>query len=154
MHEPEVVLARLRVAFGGQPHDLSQVDAANVAPDRRAWVAGLLAGGLDRLSAEDLDLLVFRAISTVGGTATFKFALSRFLAVMLLAPAYAASAVSDAFVILPKLDHARFEAWPIAERQAILDALELWSGRRLAADPADEGALAFRDWVGARRPPG
>lgn len=151
MQEPEVILSRLSAAFGDQPHDLRLEGRINVAPDRRDWVEGLLAGGLDRLSPEDLDLLVYRAISTVGGTPTFKFALSRFLAVMLLAPAYGAGAVSDAFVILSKLDHARFETWPPEERRAILEALELWAARRLDADPTDDSAADLRAWVEARR---
>jgi hypothetical protein len=151
VQEPEVVLARLGAAFGDQPHDLRLQGRSNVAPDRREWIAKLLAEGLDRLSAEDLDLLVFRAISTVGGAPTFKFALSRFLAVMLLEPAYGARATSDAFVILPKLDHARFDAWPAEERRAILEALELWAERRLEADQTDSGASDIREWVNARR---
>ncbi|RAK66459.1 hypothetical protein [Phenylobacterium kunshanense] len=151
MQEPEVVLARLGAAFGDQPHDLRLHGRVNVAPDRREWIEGLLAAGMDRLSPADLDMLVYRAISTVGGTPTFKFALSRFLAVMLLEPAFGAGAVSDAFVILPKLDHARFEAWPEEERRAILEALELWAERRLTADPADVPAAALRTWVETRR---
>lgn len=151
MQEPEVVLARLGAAFGDQPHDLRLHGRVNVAPDRREWIEGLLSAGLDRLSPTDLDLLVYRAISTVGGTPTFKYALSRFLAVMLLEPAFGAGATSDAFVILPKLDHARFDTWAPEERRAILEALELWAERRLSADPADAGAADLRAWVEARR---
>jgi hypothetical protein len=151
MQEPEVAVARLGGAFADQPHDLSP-DA--VTRDRRDWVEGLLARGMDRLSPDDLDLLVFRAISTVGSVATFKFALSRFLAVMIEAPAYADRATSDAYVILPKLDHAKFEAWPEVQRRAILEALELWADRRIIAATSqghDPEAKAILDWVEARR---
>jgi hypothetical protein len=150
MQEPEVVVARLGGAFADQPHELS---AEAVAPDRRAWVEGLLAGGME-LSPQDLDLLVFRAISTVGGVATFKFALSRFLGVMIEAPAYTDAATSDAYVILPKLDHARFAEWPPEQRRAILDALELWADRRIIAATSlgdDPEAKAILAWVEARR---
>ena len=151
MQESEVVLARLNAAFSAQEHDITQ---DNVAPDRRTWVEGLLAKGLDQLSAQDLDLLVFRAISTVGGAPTFKFALARFLSVMIEAPAYTDMATSDAHVILPKLTHARFEEWPQAERQAILEALELWADRRLIAATSqgyDPEAKDILEWVNARR---
>lgn len=150
MQEPEVVVARLGGAFADQPHDLS-VDA--VTRDRRDWVEGLLARGMD-LSAQDLDLLVFRAISTVGTVATFKFALSRFLGVMIEAPAYAEAATSDAYVILPKLDHARFAEWSTEQRRAILDALELWADRRIITATSqghDPEAKAILDWVAAQR---
>ncbi len=111
---------------------------------------GLITRGLDQISPAELDLLVFRAISTVGGQATFKYALSRFLGVMIEAPGYAARATSDAYVILPKLEHAAFEAWPDDQRRAILEALELWADRRLIADKADPEARDIRDWVLAR----
>lgn len=151
MQEPEVVIARLGGAFADQPHDLSP---DSVTRDRRDWVEGLLARGMDRLSPQDLDLLVFRAISTVGSVATFQFALSRFLAVMIEAPAYADQATSDAYVILPKLDHARFAEWPETQRRAILDALELWADRRIIAATSqghDPEAKALLTWVAAQR---
>lgn len=151
MQEPEVVLARLGAAFAELTHDL---DPATVARDRRSWVEGLVRRGLDRLSPADLDLLVFRAISTVGGLRTFKYALSRFLGVMIEAPGYGSSATSDAYVILPKLDHAGFADWPQAQRRAILEALELWADRRVIAATSqgrDPEAKAILEWVNARR---
>lgn len=151
MQEPEVVVARLGEAFADQPHDLR---ADTVAPDRRPWVEALEARGMDRLSPQDLDLLVFRAISTAGGVPTFKYALSRFLGVMIEAPAYADAATSDAYVILPKLDHAAFADWPPRQRRAILDALELWADRRIIAATSlgdDPEAKAILDWVAAQR---
>lgn len=152
MQEGEVVLARLNAAFSGQRHDLDL--ARNVSPNRKEWIEGLLAKGLDQLDAQDLDLLVFRAISTVGGASTFKYALARFLSVMIVQPAYADIATSDAHMILPKLDHAKFQDWPKAERQAILEALELWADRRLIAATSegyDPEAKDILEWVNARR---
>jgi hypothetical protein len=154
VQEGEVVLARLNAAFSGQQHDMVVGGQGNVAPNRKDWIAGLLAKGLDQLNAQDLDLLVFRAISTVGGVATFKFALARFLSVMIEAPAYGNVATSDAHMILPKLEHARFEDWPAAERQAILEALELWADRRLITATSqgyDPEAKDILEWVNARR---
>lgn len=154
MQESEVVLARLNAAFSGQRHDLALGSRGNVSPNRKAWIEDLLAKGLDQLSAHDLDLLVFRAISTVGGVATFKYALARFLSVMIEAPAYGDIATSDAHMILPKLEHAAFQDWPKAERRAILEALELWADRRLIAATSegyDPEAKAILEWVNARR---
>ena len=154
MQEGEVVLARLNAAFSGQQHDLVVGSRLNVSPNRKEWIEGLLAKGLDQINARDLDLLVFRAISTVGGVSTFKYALARFLSVMIEAPAYAHMATSDAHMILPKLDHAAFQDWPEAERRAILEALELWADRRLIAatsESYDPEAKAILEWVNARR---
>lgn len=154
MQEGEVVLSRLNSAFSGQPHDIVGGERGNVSPNRKEWIEGLLARGMDQLSGADLDLLVFRAISTVGGVPTFKFALARFLSVMIQAPAYRETATSDAHIILPKLDHAGFELWPKAERRAILEALELWADRRLieaTSEGYDPEAKAILEWVEARR---
>ncbi|WP_296595050.1 hypothetical protein [Phenylobacterium sp.] len=152
MQEGEIVLARLNAAFSGQRHDLAI--GRNVSPDRTEWIEGLLAKGMDRLDGHDIDLLVFRAISTVGGVATFKFALARFLSVMIQAPAYSSMTTSDAHMILPKLEHAAFETWPKEERRAILEALELWADRRIieaTSEGYDPEAKAMLEWVEARR---
>jgi hypothetical protein len=151
VQEPEVVIARLGAAFADQDHDLVVEGEIKAAPDRRTWVEQLLQAGFDRISPADLDLLVFRAISTVGGVPTFKFALSRFLGVMIMAPRYGDRSSSDSYVILPKLDHAQFWEWPVEQRRAIVDALELWADRRLLAEPADREAEDIQAWVNAHR---
>lgn len=129
----------------------------NASPLRNDKILALRKRDLDALDADELDWLVAKSMTTIGGVPTFKFFLSRFLVAMLGA---ASVPFSDAHVILPRLKDAGFGQWPADQQSAILAGLRLWAAQRLARDAndteadwdydsRDAGAVEIMDWVNA-----
>ncbi len=152
-------MAVLDAAFAHQHHDMWTGERINASPLRQDEVRALRKRDLDRLTLNDLDQLVFKSVSTIGGVPTFKFFYGRFLSAVIRAHD---ACVSDSYVVLPKLEAADFDQWPDAEKAAVLDAMDIWATQRLAFDAVgqdsesppdlpDEQALEIREWVNARR---
>lgn len=130
----------------------------NASPLRTDKVEALRKRDLNALKPAELDWLVAKSMTTIGGVPTFKFFLWRFLVAMLggfVGPA------SDAQVVLPRLEEAAFDQWPAEQQTAILEGLRLWAEQRIARDDADDDAdwtydspdaeaLEIMDWVNAR----
>ncbi|GAA0638953.1 hypothetical protein [Brevundimonas lenta] len=107
-----------------------------------ARIARMLATAPEAWSDEDVDLVAFRAITTIGGLETFKWILPHFLRRTAAAP--------DRWMLEPdilseKLDHAGFGAWPEAQRAAVLGLL-----RNVVAVVAAGDAGTLTAWLDAR----
>jgi hypothetical protein len=105
-------------------------------------------------SSEDIDVVMARAQTTLGGPETFKWVLPVWLDRSMAEPAYGWMTVSE--VLVDKLDRAAFDQWPGAQRLAILPMLADWLRAREMAFPEDEHAYdpaddaLFRSWLNAR----
>ncbi len=148
-------MAGLAKAFARQGHDMWSGKEINASPLRHDEVRTLRGRNLDALSAEELDKYVFRSMTTIGGPATFKFFLSRYLAVAIRSEG---GQVSDANVLLPRLEEADFAHWPDDQKAATLVALGLWADQRRALDArwaeelgehhlSDDWGREIHDWV-------
>jgi len=104
-------------------HDLWIGDDLNVAPTRVKEAKAIRNKGMDRLDDQDIDYVMFKCMTTMGGVNTFKFLLPRFIRAVLANPFYGWT--SEAHVLLNKLKTADFEAWPGPERAAAAEALEV-----------------------------
>ena len=132
-----------RTAFSDtRPEGGSNIDAAR--PKDRIRVARMLATRPANWSEEDIDLVIFRAMTTLGGPETFKWILPHFLERSVASPHYGWMIVSE--VLADKLDHAGFDAWSETQRKAALGMLRAW----LAARPAYEEDAELNVWVGRR----
>ena len=143
-------LEALDRAFAGIEHDLWTGGVLNVAPSRVRETKAMRAKGVDQLDNHDLDYLMFKCMTTMGGVNTFKFFLPRFIRAVLATPSFAW--MSEAHVLMSKLNTAEFETWPSSEKTATAEALEVlaqayimlnedeWSG-------PDEDARALLAWT-------
>lgn len=125
-----------------RPEGDSNIDAAR--SEDRTRVARMLATDPARWSDEDIDLVAFRAMTTLGGPETFKWILPHFLDRSAARPGHGWLLGSET---LPhKLDHAAFDAWPAEQRQAALRMIGAW----LAARPPYDEDPELREWLRAR----
>jgi hypothetical protein len=108
----------------------------------RIRVARMLATRPADWSAADIDLVAFRAMTTLGGPETFKWILPHFLERSVASPLHGWLIESE--VLAEKLDYAGFDAWPEAERRAAHEMLRAW----LATRPPYEDDVALREWLG------
>jgi hypothetical protein len=143
------VVQALDRAFRGERHDIFQGGQINAAPTRHDDLRRMFASGRT-LTAQDLDWLVSKAMTTVGGPATLKFALPGFLAAVVGGGRQGAA--SDSHVVLPKLEQAAFASWPRDQQAAIRAALALWADQRALALAVDEWAVdpgldELRGWL-------
>lgn len=140
---PEVLDA-LTTAFGGQEHDLWDAHGFNAAQTRHDRLRQIRDQGVANLTGDDLDWLVCKSMTTVGGVPTLKFFLPRFLT-MALSDA-AGDWIAGPEIILARLDTAGFDGWPKAQRAAILEALAAWTERE-----EGDAWVAAGEWVRLRR---
>lgn len=102
---------------------------------------------------EDIDIVMSRAQTTIGGPETFKWILPAFLDRTLANPAR--GWMTDSDILVSKLDYARFDNWPADEQRAALVMLNNWASAwsRLYLDDvtydADEDAV-LSNWLRAR----
>lgn len=122
--------------FAAADHDLWIGDDFNVAPTRIAETKAIRAKGVDQLDDGDLDYVMFKCMTTMGGVATFKFFLPRFIRAVLANPFYGWT--SEAHVLMNKLRTAGFEAWSLSERATTADALEVLAQTYILIDESEE----------------
>ena len=125
-----------------RPEGGSNIDAAR--REDRIRVARMLATRPADWSEEDIDLVIFRAMTTLGGPETFKWILPYFLERSVASPFHGWMLVSD--VLAGKLDDAGFDTWPEAQRMAAHEMLRAW----LATRPPYEDDAELRAWLGRR----
>jgi hypothetical protein len=101
----------------------------------------------------DINIVMSRAQTTIGGPETFKWVLTAWLDRSAADPGYGWMTVSD--VLAHKLDRAGFDGWPEAQRASILPMLADWLKARETAfpddapyEPRDDAVL--RAWLKAR----
>jgi hypothetical protein len=120
-----------RTAFAGiTPEGGPDIRAARA--EDRIRVARMLSTPSGDWSDADIDLVAFRAMTTLGGPETFKWILPHLLERSVASPNYGWMVVSE--VLAEKLDHAGFDAWPEAQRRSAYEMLRTW----LAVRPAYE----------------
>ena len=112
----------------------------------------MLAADSADWSDEDVNIVMSRAQTTIGGPETFKWILPVWLGRSAADPSYGWMTVSE--VLADKLDRAGFDNWPVAQCAAILPLLSDWLHAQETAFPdapyAPEGDAVFRDWLTAR----
>jgi len=132
-----------RTAFAGiTPEGGPDIRAARA--EDRIRVARMLSTPSGDWSDADIDLVAFRAVTTLGGPETFKWILPHFLERSVASPNYGWMVVSE--VLAEKLDHAGFDAWPEAQRRSAYEMLRTW----LAVRPAYQEDAELRAWMGRR----
>ncbi len=109
-----------------QPEGGPCVDAARA--EDRTRVARMLATPSAEWSDSDIDLVAFRAMTTLGGPETFKWILPHFLERSAANPLHGWMMVSE--VLAAKLDDAGFETWPVAQQEAAVELLTEWLATR------------------------
>ena len=114
----------------------------------------MLAVGSGSWSDGDIDIVMFRAQTTIGGCETFKWVLPAFLDRSVANPEQGWMTNSD--ILASKLDYARFDDWPADQRSATLAMLVGWLDEQsqlfpddLTANDADDHAV-LRTWLKAR----
>lgn len=148
---PPAVLA---VFAEARPEGGENVRAARLEDLER--VRRMLASDSALWSSKDINVVMARAQTTLGGPETFKWVLPVWLARSMAEPAHGWMTVSE--VLADKLDYAGFDQWPEAQRLAILPMLADWLRAQETAladdeqpyDPADDAV--FRAWLKARLP--
>ncbi|MFN7924624.1 MAG: hypothetical protein U0Q16_31265, partial [Bryobacteraceae bacterium] len=143
-------------------HDLWQGDILNVAPARTEHAMRFRKKGVHNLSPGDLDFLMCKVLTTMGGEASFKFFLPRFLSGVVTFPDFGSWA-TNSHVLLSKLECINLNSWKRREQVALLAALEAfavfeWSieAGRIWGDPIgalapDEGLQGLLHFVRTRR---
>ena len=125
--------------FAGIEHDLWIGDDLNVAPAGVAETNLFRDKGVDRLDDRDLDYVMFKCITTMGGVDTFKFFLPRFIRAVLANPFYGWT--FEAHVLMNKLKTADFEAWPMPERATTAEAIEILAQTYILIDEDEASGL-------------
>ncbi|MDQ8028350.1 MAG: hypothetical protein REJ23_06460 [Brevundimonas sp.] len=146
---PPAVLAAFADAL---PEGGANVRAAR--SEDRERIRRMLESDSEGWSSEDIDIVMARAQTTLGGPETFKWVLPVWVFRSMAEPAYGWMTVSE--VLADKLDRAGFDLWPEAQRVTILPMLADWLRARETAfaedehayDPADDAV--FRSWLDAR----
>jgi hypothetical protein len=82
--------------------------------------------GVQNLTAEDLDFVMFKVMTTMGGEASFRFFLPRFLRSVLTFPDFLGW-VTGSHVLLSKVELLDLDSWKKSERMALLSALEAFA---------------------------
>lgn len=138
-----MVSLNARMAFADiRPEGGADVDAARA--EDRTRIGRMLASRPTEWSDEDIDLVAFRAMTTLGGSETFKWILPHFLERSAANPQYGWMIVSE--VLADKLDYAGFDSWPEPQRKAAQEILRAW----LATRPPYEDDAELRAWLGRR----
>jgi hypothetical protein len=136
-------LDALASALSHADHGLGSISNPECAPSRVEEVRVLLAKGETNWTPEDLDWLFFKAATTVGSEETVKFVLLRLLGCLLRDELLGAVSVH---AIPGKLEYAKFQEWPSAERTATIDTLSKLAQHWTDDDyfgPAGEDIRAF-----------
>jgi hypothetical protein len=134
----------LSVAFESVHHDLWEGNALNVAPTRIEKTRELRSKGVQHFTDRDLDYVMFKTMTTMGGEASFKFFLPRFLNSVLAYPSNLGWA-SGSHVLLSKCKKIEFESWTALERGSIFDALEAFAVFEWAIEAHVSGNSAITD---------
>ncbi len=149
----ECATADLAGLLHGVQHDLWKGEVLNVAPTRIAKTKELRKKGVENFTAEDLDFVMFKVMTTMGGEASFKFFLPRFLRSVLTFPD-CLGWVTVSHVLLSKLELLDLDSWKKSETVALLTALEAfalfeWSVDvdSQCGDPLEEPDRGIRELV-------
>lgn len=129
-------------------------DVHAARPEDSDRVRRMLATTASDWTDDDIDLVMSRAQTTLGGPETFKWVLPAWLKRSSENPCKGWMTVSD--VLAEKLDRAGFDSWPEAQQKAVLPMLIVWLKAQDTAspdDPAPAGTddhAGFRAWLEAR----
>lgn len=148
MIPPEVIAA----FTGVQPVGGDWISAAR--DEDRERVDRMLAAPVSDWSDDDINIVMFRVQTTLGGPETFKWVLPAWLDRSSSYFDQGWMTISE--TLADKLDRAGFDGWPEAQRVAILPMLADWLRAQETAFPDDyvpyepaDGAV-FRNWLKAR----
>ena len=119
----------LQAAFTGVEHDLWIGNEFNVAPTRIDEAKGLRAKGFAAWTDRDLDYVMFKCMTTMGGEATFKFILPRFLTAVSRHPNYGWT--SQSHVLNSKLENVDVSKLTPKEALAVSKALVAYARTRV-----------------------
>ena len=136
--------------MGGVEHDLWVGDHFNVAPARLEKTKAIKAKGFTAMTPRELDYVMFKCMTTMGGPDTFKALLPRFVRALAASPREGWTA--DARVLLGKLKMADFDLWPRRQRAAAAAAIEHLAAYLLELDRCDREEpdadnQALLDWA-------
>jgi len=92
------------------------------------------------LSADDLDKYAFKAMTTWGNEADFKYFLPRLLELVLTE---GINAFNFPEVLFGKLEYARWFDWPTAERRAIESYLRAFWRAQIECEPTEQEGFAI-----------
>ena len=148
-----MILPADKAAFADvRPEGGDQVHTARREDSRR--VERMLATDPARWSDDDVDLVVTRAMTTIGGAETFKWVLPHVLERSLARPYL--GWMTESWLLAEKLDYAGFDQWPPHQRTAALHMLTHWLEAQAGLypddptyDPGIEHAV-LRRWLEAR----
>lgn len=146
----EAVVRALEAAFAGITHDLWVEEGFNVAPTRLEEAQRIRAKGIDNLTPAEIDYVMFKSITTMGGVGTFKYLLPRFLRAVL--SGFLDAGAVDTRVLLGKLEIAEFASWPAQQRKATASALRHLAERLILLDldePGEGDEWTLREWAQA-----
>ncbi len=115
------LVTQLDLAFSTATHDFWRGEDYHVAPSRREFAEDIRNKDLDDLSDLELNLLMFRVMTTMGGPDTLKFLLPRFYAAYFANPMFGWT--SEPFVVKGKLERAGFDVWTEDQKTSALQAL-------------------------------
>lgn len=136
-----------------QPEGGANIQAAH--SEDRERVARMLAADASEWSDHDVNLVMSRAQTTLGGPETFKWILPVFLIRSAANPDEGWITISS--VLADKLDRAGFDAWPEDQRAVTLAMVSDWLDAQailFADDPTYglEEDAELRNWLKARTP--
>lgn len=138
--------------------DVRPEGGANVRAARsedRERVARMLVVDASEWSDHDINLVMSRAQTTLGGPETFKWILPAFLIRSVANPDEGWITISS--VLADKFDRAGFDIWPEGQRAATLTMVSDWLAAQTALftdDPTygPENDAELRAWLKARTP--
>lgn len=142
-------LDALKAALSGASQQLGDIDNPACAPTRVEAVRALLRKGEHNWTPEDIDWVFFKAATTIGSEETVKYALPRLLGCLLRDEL--TGSVSGP-IIPDKLDYAKFEEWPEAERRPTLDVLSKLATLWATDDFHDGGRDDLLAFIGRHQP--
>ena len=148
--EALAVLETLRETFKDAGHGLwDEAGESMASPTRVEWIKSLRSKGLDSLDSHDLDLIMWRAMTTVGSEETFKYFLGPFIEAVIAEPSYGWT--TQAHVLSGKLEYAGVGDWREAERRAVAAAMKLVAEVYMLINESegapDDDARRLRSWA-------
>lgn len=112
---------KLRDVLAESTHDLWEGDRLNVAPTRFDAVDRLRSKGVRAWDSHDLDFVMFKCMTTMGGEQTFRSVLPRFLLAVADSPFEGWTVESH--VLLSKAQLASLANWRPTQLEALSEAL-------------------------------
>jgi len=140
----------LENAFASIAHDLWLDETYNVASTRLKFATAIRKRHLDDLTDSEIDYLMFKVITTMGGVNTLKFLLPRYFAAWF-------SNIDGAWCVdinlaKSKLEMAKFDEWPAPQIKSTLEAMRIAAHHEIQSEELlglghDENADQILEWV-------